>query len=294
VTSARGHVKGELRLLLSGAALVGAAGALLHTVSTPSTGEAAVVGKPLVESRLSALADTSRPSAVEVVGQAARAVLGGMGIESGVAVHRANRALEALQGHVPATSHPDALRLAFRAYFNYQAAHPNRVRKPYLYFVDFGLDSRTPRGYVFDMSSLTLVDGPFPVSHGSGSAEVNGVPTRFSNRKGSNATSLGLYLAQETYRFRGRSAGRQYTSIGLRLAGVSGRFNNAARTRGIVVHGAPYVTAARAGRSQGCPAMEQRRADRIIPRIANGGMVFHFSPLDRAWMAEDPWLRIGG
>jgi hypothetical protein len=84
------------------------------------------------------------------------------------------------------------------------------------------------------------------------------MPT-WSNRPGSNATSLGLYLTQETYAFRGTSNGSPYSSIGLRLTGVSGRFNSAARSRGIVVHGAPYVTPEKAGRSEGCPAMEPDR-----------------------------------
>ena len=73
---------------------------------------------------------------------------------------------------------------------------------------------------------------------------------------------------------------------------MSGRFNDAARERGIVVHGAPYVTDERAGRSEGCPAMEPERAERLIPLIAEGGMVFHFSPYDPQWLAEDPWVGI--
>jgi hypothetical protein len=168
------------------------------------------------------------------------------------------------------------------------------VKKPYLYFVDYGLDSRTPRGYVFDMKTLKVADGPFTVAHGRGSAAPgSGVPTRFSNRQGSNATSLGLYLAQETYAFRGKSGGKAYTSPALRLKGVSGKYNSAARARGVVVHGAPYVTAALAGRSEGCPAVEQARARKLIPQIANGGMVFLFSPLDRTWMVEDRWAGPG-
>jgi hypothetical protein len=199
-------------------------------------------------------------------------------------------ALDQLAASVGASSHPDALRYAFQAYFSYRWANPGQVKNPYFYFVDFGLDSRSPRGYVFDMERLAVVEGPFTVAHGRGSASGSvGVPTRFLNRKNSNATSLGLYLAQETYNFRGRSAGRSYRSVGLRLKGVSGSFNNAARARGIVVHGAPYVTAQRAGRSEGCPAMELDRAQRLIPMIANGGMVFHFSPTDERWLREDPW-----
>lgn len=206
---------------------------------------------------------------------------------------RVETALGALTPSVVRQSHPEALRIAFQAYYNYKETNPRQVRKPYLYFVDYGLDNRTPRGYVFDMEALTVVDGPFTVAHGRGSASAgDGRPTRFSNREGSNATSLGLYLAQETYDFSGKSSGRRYHSIGLRLRGLSGSYNSAARRRGVVVHGAPYVTASRAGRSEGCPAMEQERARKLIPRLSGGGLVFLFSPLDEAWMEREPWANL--
>lgn len=199
-------------------------------------------------------------------------------------------ALEALSRQVTNRSHADGLKLAFRAYYEYKTQNPERVRKPYLYYVDYGLDNRTARGYVFDMEQLTLVDGPFIVAHGRGSASAkNAVPMRFSNTPGSATTSLGLYVTQETYNFTGHSGGSTYSSIGLRLAGVSGRFNSTARERGVVVHGAPYVTASGSGRSEGCPAMEQYRAQRLLPRLANGALVFLFSPNDENWMRHDPW-----
>jgi hypothetical protein len=194
----------------------------------------------------------------------------------------------ALASAVRETSHPQALPDAFRSYFAYRAAHPDET-KPYLYFVDYGLPATTPRGYVFDMESLAVVDGPFTVAHGRGSAAEAGVPRRFSNAFGSAATSLGLFVAQELYAFRGKTAGRSYRSIGLRLAGVSGRFNANARARGVVAHGAPYVTATGAGRSEGCPALEPDRAQRLLPKLAHGGLVFLFAP-DAQWLAGDPWL----
>jgi hypothetical protein len=202
-------------------------------------------------------------------------------------------ALDLLGPQVTYRSHPESLSYALRAYYSYRLAFPDQVRKPYLYFVDFGLDSRTPRGYVLDMHAMRVLSGPFMVAHGRGS-EVGGstVPTRFLNQKDSNATSLGLFLAEETYGFSGNSGGRRYRSIGLRLHGLSGRFNDAARERGIVVHGAPYVTAEKAGRSEGCPAMEPNLAEALIPHIAEGGLVFHFSPLDHRWMREDPWAGV--
>jgi hypothetical protein len=199
-------------------------------------------------------------------------------------------ALGAFETVVRPLSHPNALTDAFRSYFAYKSTHPDRVRKPYLYFVDYGLPSTTPRGYVFDMTSLRIVDGPFMVAHGRGSS-VNkyGIPSRFSNAYGSNATSLGLYLAQETYGFRGKVGGRSYGSIGLKLQGVSTGYNDNARARKVVAHGAPYVTSRKAGRSEGCPAMEQARARRLLPALANGAMVFLFAP-NQKWLETDRWV----
>ena len=199
-------------------------------------------------------------------------------------------ALASFQNVVRPLSSSRALGDAFRSYFAYKSAHPTDVKKPYLYFVDYGLPSNTPRGYVFDMDQLRIVDGPFMVAHGRGSSATKaGVPTRFSNAPGSFATSLGLYLAQETYSFHGKTAGRSYGSVGLKLQGVSEGFNDRARERKVVAHGAPYVTPKGAGRSEGCPAMEQSRAQRLLPELANGGMVFLFAPDDK-WLENDPWI----
>jgi hypothetical protein len=198
-------------------------------------------------------------------------------------------AVAAFAGVVRPLSRPEALETAFRSYFAFKAAHPDEVRKPFLYFVDYGLPNTAKRGYVFDMETMRVVDGPFTVAAGRGSAIRNGVPTRFSNASGSNATSLGLYVAKSTYDFRGKSAGKKYSSVGLRLMGVSTGFNDRALARGVVAHGAPYVTASKAGRSEGCPAIEPERAERLLPKLADGGMVFLFAP-DENWMSRDPWL----
>lgn len=203
-------------------------------------------------------------------------------------------ALSAFASVVRPLSHPQALADAFRSYFAFKAAHPGDVKKPFLYFVDYGLPSTTPRGYVFDMSSLKIVDGPFTVAHGRGSSTTQyGLPTRFSNAFGSAATSLGLYLAKATYAFHGHSGGQGYNALGLRLMGVSAGFNDNAFARGVVAHGAPYVTPTKAGRSEGCPAMEPSRAERLLPELADGGMVFLFAP-DAKWMTSDPWVASGG
>jgi hypothetical protein len=203
-------------------------------------------------------------------------------------------AVAAFAGSVKKLSHPRALEDAFRSYFAYKTANPEDVKKPYLYFVDYGLSASTPRGYVFDMEALRLVDGPFMVAHGRGSAaDARGVPQRFSNKSGSAATSLGLYLATNTYDFSGKASGKYYKSIGLRLRGLSRGFNDNAMSRGVVAHGAPYVTSSRAGRSEGCPAVDQSRAKTLMPLLANGAMVFLFAP-DENWLQEDPWVNVEG
>ncbi|NUO38972.1 MAG: hypothetical protein HOQ31_10285 [Gemmatimonadaceae bacterium] len=199
-------------------------------------------------------------------------------------------AVERFAGAVRPLSRPRALEDAFRSYFAYKTAHPGDVKKPFLYFVDYGLPSTTPRGYVFDMDSLRVVDGPFTVAHGRGSSTSQyGVPTRFSNASGSAATSLGLYLTKSTYDFHGHAGGQAYSAVGMRLVGVSEGFNDNAFARRVVAHGAPYVTSTKAGRSEGCPAMEPARAERLLPKLADGGMVFLFAP-DENWMARDPWI----
>ena len=206
------------------------------------------------------------------------------------ATARAKAALAVLTGSVRQLSHPAALDDAFRSYYAFRGAHPDQVKKPLLYFVDYGLPSTTPRGYVFDMDSLKVVEGPFTVAHGRGSSAAQyGIPTRFSNASGSAATSLGLYIAKSLYDFHGHSGGRAYSSVGLRLVGVSAGFNDKALARGVVAHGAPYVTADKAGRSEGCPAIEPGRAKELLPKLADGGMVFLFAP-NSDWMNGDPWL----
>jgi hypothetical protein len=274
----------QLLMLAAAAAFIGASGAMAN-------GEDRAESKPTAAAVMrTAPAPAPAPARRGPVLQTARAVLNGVGVESAVEKTQVQKALDALAGSVRRQSDPSALRMAFQAYYNYKAAHPEKVKKPYLYYVDYGLGSTTPRGYVFNMETLKVVDGPFNVAHGRGSASPSeSKPSRFSNRQGSNATSLGLYLAQETYGFSGKAGGRRYTSVGLRLQGLSGRYNSAARARGVVAHGAPYVTPTRAGRSEGCPAMEQGRARELLPKIARGGLVFLFSPLDKTWMRSDPW-----
>ncbi|HEX8904994.1 MAG TPA: murein L,D-transpeptidase catalytic domain family protein [Longimicrobiaceae bacterium] len=282
-------LRSRLLTIATAATCAGLGGALLSESGHATFAEAAQARRAQA---------VAAPAPATPVLQASRAVLASAGIEGATQaedVSQVDVALRELAGKVKKQSDPEALKMAFKAYFAYKAEHPEKVRKPYLYYVDYGLSATTPRGYVFDMKALKVVDGPFMVAHGRGSAPPSaGIPTRFGNRMGAATTSLGLYLAQETYAFVGHTGGKAYRSVGLRLAGLSGKFNGAARARGVVAHGAPYVTASKAGRSEGCPAIEPARAQRLLPRLSNGSLVFLFSPRDHAWLEQDPWANGDG
>jgi len=260
--------------------LIGATAAVLGTAAFVPKNESSPA--PVVTAKAAEVVATAEPATFVTGGEPAARVK--TGVEAEVAT-----ALASLKASVRTTSHPRALEDAFKAYYAYKAKNPEDVKKPYLYFVDYGLSSTEKRGYVFDMDKKTIVDGPFTVAHGRGSGPRSGIPTRFSNTHGAATTSLGLYLAQETYAFGGKAGGGYYKSIGLRLKGLSGEFNSNARSRGVVAHGAPYVTASGSGRSEGCPAVEQSRAKTLMPLLSNGAMVFLFAPNEQ-WMANDPWL----
>jgi hypothetical protein len=37
--------------------------------------------------------------------------------------------------------------------------------------------------------------------------------------------------------------------------------------------------------------MEPQRAARLLPLLADGGVVFLYSPKDARWLRDDPWVR---
>lgn len=140
----------------------------------------------------------------------------------------------------------------------------------YVVVIDYRRASGEPRFFLVDMRQQTATS--FLVSHGSGSdPDHDGMADRFSNVPGSRMTSLGAFVTAETY------YGRH--GLSLRLDGLEQR-NNAARERAIVIHGADYVTPKRKkmGRSWGCPALERSVALDLIPKIANGVLVYTRGP----------------
>lgn len=148
-----------------------------------------------------------------------------------------------------------------------KAAHQERIKNDDMMIViDYGKHSGEPRFFLIDMT--TMQAEAFLVSHGRGSdADHDGIADTFSNVMGSKMTSLGTYVTAETY------YGKH--GLSLRLDGLD-KENSRARDRAIVIHGADYVTPDRTkmGRSWGCPALERKVAERLIPAIANGVLIY--------------------
>ena len=144
--------------------------------------------------------------------------------------------------------------------------------------IDYSLPSTHKRLWVFDLAQGKLMFHEH-VSHGQGSGE--NVARRFSNVEGSYATSLGLYRTAETY-----MGGNGYS---LRMDGLDPGFNDAARQRAIVMHGAWYANPdliakqGRLGRSQGCPALREGIAKVVIDTMKQQQLLFAYAD-DATWL----------
>lgn len=153
--------------------------------------------------------------------------------------------------------------------------------------IDYSRPSTEPRMWVFDLSRQRLLFEEW-VAHGRNSGDNR--TQHFSNKDGSFMSSLGAFTAQETY-----MGGNGYS---LRLEGLEPGFNDHARERAIVIHGAPYVNPAiarlqgRLGRSLGCPAVRLSVAKPLIDSLRGGTLVFAYYP-DKDWLARSRLLEPG-
>lgn len=142
----------------------------------------------------------------------------------------------------------------------------------YLTVIDFTQHSSAKRLYVIDTEDFRIVHKTY-CSHGKNTGGE--MATSFSNRSGSLQSSLGFYIASETY-----SGKFDYA---MRLDGME-YSNSNARDRGIVMHGADYATPAFLskndnvlGRSFGCPSVPKKEATTIINMIKGGSCLFIYA-----------------
>ena len=151
--------------------------------------------------------------------------------------------------------------------------------------IDYSRPSSEKRLWVYDLNTRKLLYEEL-VAHGQGTGA--NLATKFSNQPDSHQTSLGLFVTDETY------VGRNGYS--LRLDGLDKGWNDRARDRAIVMHGAPYVSpqfvkaTGRLGRSHGCPAVSDAVAKKLIDRVKGGGLVFAYYP-DPNFLKASKYLR---
>jgi L,D-transpeptidase catalytic domain len=190
--------------------------------------------------------------------------------------------LSKLEPQVPAASRA-ALEAGFAAWR--RAVASGDVTRPNVFTViDYSRPSTEPRLFVIDVPAQRVAFAEL-VAHGRGSGE--NATERFSNVSGSRMTSLGAFRASDVY------MGQH--GISLHLDGLEPGFNDRARERTIVMHGAAYVSdemiasQGRLGRSWGCPAVRPAIAKTLIETIKEGSLVFAYYP-DADWLARSRFL----
>ncbi|MDX6188820.1 murein L,D-transpeptidase catalytic domain family protein [Flavobacterium sp. Fl-318] len=131
--------------------------------------------------------------------------------------------------------------------------------------VDFNKPSSEKRFFIFNLKNKNYKS--YLVAHGKNSGES--YARNFSNVIGSNQSSLGIYKTAETY--------NGEHGLSLRLDGQEA-VNSNVRARAIVIHKADYVVpnykgTSRAGRSEGCLAVNPADIDEVIANLKNGSYI---------------------
>lgn len=185
---------------------------------------------------------------------------------------------------VPAGISPEVFRHALAAHK--EATSEGKTTSLMLTIIDYSRPATEKRLWVVDVVTHDVLESEY-VAHGEGSGDL--VPTQFSNKDGTHQSSLGTFITGSPYEgVRGHS---------LRLFGLEAGINDNAFARGLVIHGTPGVSQAKAlsgsqGRTEGCPAVPSEAARRLIARIANGSVVFAWYP-DRDFLEKSGFLDRG-
>ncbi|MBN2482309.1 MAG: murein L,D-transpeptidase catalytic domain family protein [Bacteroidales bacterium] len=139
--------------------------------------------------------------------------------------------------------------------------------------IDYSLPSSAERLFIIDIKNRKLLWKSL-VAHGKNTGE--NYASRFSNRPGSYQSSLGFFITGDTY--------YGQNGYSLILDGLDTMYNELAKTRAIVIHGAVYVSDAfienngRLGRSFGCPALPVQSCREMIDLIKSGSIIFSYYP----------------
>jgi hypothetical protein len=158
---------------------------------------------------------------------------------------------------------------AVTGYYNLKNAGKLSSKKSIISIADMNMSSKTKRLWVIDLDKMEVLLNTW-VAHGKNTGDD--IATKFSNVNSSYQSSLGFYVTGEVY------VGKHGRS--LKLDGMDQGYNDNARERAIVIHGASYVgqgtinALGRLGRSQGCPAVAPELSDKVINTIEGKTVLF--------------------
>ncbi|HWB64709.1 MAG TPA: murein L,D-transpeptidase catalytic domain family protein [Chitinophagales bacterium] len=147
------------------------------------------------------------------------------------------------------------------------------ISRDILSICDFTQSSSKERLYVIDMAAGKVLYHTL-VAHGKNTGVE--YAKYFSNQPQSLESSLGFYVTGNTY--------QGTHGLALVLEGKEHGFNDKAEERGIVMHGADYVSHSfiskygTLGRSWGCPAVSTELHEQIINTIKGGSCLFIYYP----------------
>lgn len=181
----------------------------------------------------------------------------------------------------------NVFRTASIGYFNMKKQNL-LVNNNIITIIDYSKPSTDKRFYVIDLFSKKLLYHTY-VAHGKKTGDNHA--QYFSNDARTMKSSLGFYLTAETF----------YGKHGYSMAldGVDTLFNDNARKRGIIIHGAWYVSQdfgekyGRMGKSWGCPALPMDESKEIIDTIKNGGCLFAYYN-EKSYLDGSKYLNLSG
>ncbi len=142
--------------------------------------------------------------------------------------------------------------------------------KPVIAICDFTKPSSKNRFYVIDVANKKRLFTTL-VAHGKNSGDL--MATRFSNTPESLMSSLGFYRVGSQFQ-------EPKHGVSLRLDGLEPGKNDNARMRGIIIHGADYVSEkfvkqyGYAGKSFGCPALPTDLVPEVVPVLKDGALLY--------------------
>lgn len=157
--------------------------------------------------------------------------------------------------------------------FNKLNAQQKLSKDSILTIIDYSKSSKEKRLFVIDLKSKQVLFNSV-VAHGRNTGEE--YARSFSNRPNSHQSSLGFFITQKPY--------QGNNGYSLALDGVDRGFNDLARKRAIVIHGAEYASERMIkikgylGRSFGCPSLPTQLNKKIIETIKEGNCVFAYYP----------------